>query len=46
MQILEIFSSKLPVGENLVIKKSRFESNSKQKNDKRISIVSVVLQQF
>ncbi|DAB29773.1 MAG TPA: succinylglutamate desuccinylase [Sulfurimonas sp. UBA12504] len=40
MQILEIFSSKLPVGENLVIKKSRFEPNSKLQNSKRISIVS------
>ncbi|MDD2789128.1 MAG: M14 family metallopeptidase [Sulfurimonas sp.] len=40
MQILEIFSSKLPVGEDLVIKKSRFEANSNLQNSKRISIVS------
>jgi predicted deacylase len=40
MQILEIFSSKLPVGENLVIKKSRFEPLLKKAGSKRISIVS------
>lgn len=40
MQIIEIFSSKLPVGENLVIKKSRFEATVKEKSPKRISIVS------
>jgi predicted deacylase len=40
MQILEIFSSKLPVGENLVIKKSRFEPPAKCEGSKRISIVS------
>jgi hypothetical protein len=40
MQITEIFSSQLPVGETLSIKKSRFEPSEKKENLKRISIVS------
>lgn len=40
MQITEIFSSQLPVGETLSIKRSRFEPASRTKDAKRISIVS------
>lgn len=40
MQITEIFSSQLPVGETLSIKKSRFTPTKKADNLKRISIVS------
>jgi predicted deacylase len=40
MQTIEIFSSKLPVGENLLIKKSRFSPLMQDKKSKRISIVS------
>jgi uncharacterized protein len=40
MKIIEFFSSKLPVGESLVIKKTRFEPKSKKEDFKRISIVS------
>jgi len=40
MQIKEIFSSQLPVGETLSIKRSRFEPLQKRDNLKRISIVS------
>ncbi|MFA6190753.1 MAG: M14 family metallopeptidase [Sulfurimonas sp.] len=40
MKITEIFSSQLPVGETLSIKRSRFEPTQKQENLKRISIVS------
>ncbi len=36
----EIFSSKLPVGETLSIKRTRFEPDVKNENQKRISIVS------
>ncbi len=36
----EIFSSELPVGERLSIKRTRYESESKDENKKRISIVS------
>ena len=40
MQITEIFSSQLPVGEILTIKKGRFEPKQKKVDAKRISIVS------
>lgn len=40
MQITEIFSSQLPVGEKLSIKKSTFKPSSYQEGLKRISIVS------
>jgi hypothetical protein len=40
MQITEIFSSQLPVGEKLSIKKSTFKPNVYQEGFKRISIVS------
>ena len=40
MQITEIFSSQLPVGEKLSIKRARFEPSVKGANSKRISIVS------
>lgn len=40
MQITEIFSSQLPVGEILTIKKGRFEPKQKKADVKRISIVS------
>ena len=40
MQIKEFFSSQLPVGETLSIKKSRYEPLEKKENLKRISIVS------
>ena len=41
VQTTEIFSSQLPVGEKLTIKRTRFETNDKSiKNKKRISIVS------
>ncbi|MBU0720323.1 succinylglutamate desuccinylase/aspartoacylase family protein [bacterium] len=40
MQITEIFSSQLPVGETLSIKRSRFEPTKKYDSLKRISIVS------
>lgn len=40
MQITEIFSSQLPVGETLSIKKNRFAPTTKKDNLKRISIVS------
>jgi hypothetical protein len=40
MQITEIFSSQLPVGETLSIKKNRFTPTTKKDNLKRISIVS------
>ena len=40
MQITEIFSSQLPVGEKLSIKKNRFEPTVKNDNSKRISIIS------
>lgn len=40
MHTSEIFSSQLPVGEKLSIKKTRFEPIKKQKDLKRISIVS------
>ncbi|MDQ1337547.1 MAG: uncharacterized protein QG617_514 [Campylobacterota bacterium] len=40
MQITEIFSSQLPVGETLSIKKNRFAPTKKTDNLKRISIVS------
>lgn len=40
MQITEIFSSQLPVGEKLTIKKGRFEPKERKPDLKRISIVS------
>jgi hypothetical protein len=40
MQITEIFSSQLPVGETLTIKRCRFEPSIKKESSKRISIVS------
>ena len=40
MQITEIFSSQLPVGETLTIKRARFEPKKSGSNLKRISIVS------
>jgi hypothetical protein len=40
MQITEIFSSQLPVGEKLSIKRTRFEPAVKQDGVKRISIVT------
>ena len=41
VQTTEIFSSQLPVGEKLSIKRTRFETDDKSvKNKKRISIVS------
>ena len=40
MQIKEVFSSQLPVGEILTIKKARFEPKKKRESLKRISIVS------
>lgn len=41
VQTTEIFSSQLPVGEKLTIKRTRFETDDKSvKNKKRISIVS------
>jgi predicted deacylase len=40
METSEIFSSQLPVGETLSIKRSRFEPTDKRENVKRISIVS------
>lgn len=40
MKITEIFSSQLPVGETLSIKRTRFEPTRKKKGLKRISIVS------
>lgn len=40
MKTTEIFSSNLPVGEKLSIKRTRFESSIKSKSPKRISIVS------
>ncbi len=40
MQTTEIFSSQLPVGEILSIKRGRYEPKQKQANAKRISIVS------
>jgi len=40
MKINEIFSSQLPVGEKLSIKRSRFEAEKLSKDAKRISIVS------
>lgn len=40
MQTTEIFSSQLPVGETLSIKRTRFEPLKKRKNLKRISIIS------
>lgn len=39
-QTKEIFSSKLPVGETLSIKRTRFAPKEKSENQKRISIVS------
>lgn len=40
MEILEIFSANLPVGEQFKIKKVRFSPQKKVKNPKRISIVT------
>lgn len=40
MKTTEIFSSQLPVGERLTIKRSRFEPKKVSKNAKRISIIS------
>ncbi|MEJ2372225.1 MAG: M14 family metallopeptidase [Sulfurimonas sp.] len=40
MEILEIFSTNLPVGEKFSIKKARFSPTSQEKNQKRISIVT------
>jgi uncharacterized protein len=40
MQVQEVFSSQLPVGEILTIKKSRFEPKEKKEGLKRISVVT------
>jgi predicted deacylase len=40
MQTLEIFSAKLPVGEEFKIKKTRFSPKKEDENTKRISIVT------
>lgn len=40
MKTKEIFTSQLPVGEKLTIKRTRFEPKAKNKKQKRISIVS------
>ncbi|MBN2817287.1 MAG: succinylglutamate desuccinylase/aspartoacylase family protein [Campylobacterales bacterium] len=40
MQIKEIFSSQLPVGEKLTIKRNRFSPTEEKSGNKRVSIVS------
>jgi predicted deacylase len=40
METIEIFSAKLPVGEDFKIKKTRFSPTKKSENQKRISIVT------